>query len=300
MPSRLSRYMRGNIRLIRPLIYRLNIKTARNFQDKVGALETRMVASKVTQTTVDLGGFKACLVAPKHASRQDGRVILYLHGGGYVSGDLKYACGFAGMLAASVKRRVLSAAYRLAPEHPFPAAVEDALTSYMYLLDKGIAPTDIAFVGESAGGGLIFALCLLLKQKELPLPSALVGISPWADLTFGGTSYKTNAKKDPSLDEKTLRTYAQAYARGQEYNPLVSPVYGDLSGFPPSLIIAGGDELLLDDARMLHERLVSAGSKSELLIEDGLWHVYVLFKIPEANLALKKIAEFLEQTWTDR
>lgn len=294
MPSRISRYMRRQIRLIRPLIYKVSITTARTFQDKLGELESRMVASKVKHTEVGMENFKACFVEPKRAAKPDDRVLLYFHGGGYVSGNLKYACGFAGMLAASTNRRVFSAAYRLAPEHPFPAAVDDALASYKYLLDQGIAPKDICLVGESAGGGLIFALCLLLKEKQLPLPQALVGVSPWTDLTFQGESYKTNAEKDPSLDEAALRNYAEAYAGGQQANPLVSPVYGDLAGFPPSLIIAGGDELLLDDAKMLHEGLINAGSKSELIVEDGLWHVYVLFKIPEANVAIKKIAKFLE------
>ena len=159
-------------------------------------------------------------------------VILYLHGGAYVAGDIEYAKGFAGILAAETQQRVLSIAYRLAPENPFPAAVDDALAAYEYLLHNGYKAGDISLVGESAGGGLVYCLCQYIKQKNIPLPAALVGISPWTDLTFSGASYERNSKKDPSLSKDVLREHAEAYAKGQAANPLVSPIFGDLSGFP--------------------------------------------------------------------
>ena len=242
----------------------------------------------------DIGGLKACFASSKESYIKE-KVILYLHGGAYVAGDIQYARGFAGVLAAETNRRVLSIAYRLAPEAPFPAAVDDAVTAYKYLLDHGYTAQNISLVGESAGGGLIYCLCLRLKQKKMPLPAALVAISPWTDLTFSGESYRLNDKKDPSLSEDVLREHAAAYAPGQEKNPLVSPVFGDLRHFPPSLLFAGGDELLLDDARMLADRLIQNGSPCELVVEEGLWHVYVLFRIPEAKKAILKIADFLEQ-----
>ncbi len=271
----------------------MDILTIRLFQDKLGELEARTVAGKVSVSTVQMDGFESCFVQP--SVKQSQGVILYMHGGGYVSGNLKYAVGFASVLAAETGKSVLGAAYRLAPENPYPAALEDALASYEYLLENGYAPKDISFVGESAGGGLIFALCLLLKQKSMPLPHALVGISPWTDLTCSGQSHKTNKKKDPTLTEKLLRNYAAAYAKGNEKDPLVSPLFGDLSGFPPSLLFAGSEEVLLDDAAMLARRLELSGSQCEFVVEEGLWHVYVLFKNPEANAALKKIRGFLEQ-----
>ena len=219
-------------------------------------------------------------------------MILYLHGGGYVAGCLHYARGSASVLATETNRKVLAVAYRLAPEHPFPAAIDDALCAYQYLLDAGYAR--ISLVGESAGGGLIFSLCLKLKELGLPQPEKLVGISPWTDLKFTGESHISNRKNDPTLSVRALHVAAEAYAKGQEENPFVSPIYGDLSGLPRSLIFAGSRELLLDDSRMLTELLRKYGCDCELIVEEGLWHVYVLFKIPEARKALKKISAFLE------
>lgn len=293
MPRLLSVIMRAQIRLVKPILKKFSIQTARAFQDNLGDMEAKSMAAKVNFEPVEFDRFEACFVSPK-GKEQDCHVILYLHGGGYVAGNIAYARGFASMLAMETNRFVLAVAYRLAPENPFPAAVEDALCAYQHLLESGYKAENISFVGESAGGGLIFALCLKLKEAGLPLPDSLVGLSPWTDLTFSGESYKTNNKKDPTLSEQILRSHAQAYAAGQEENPLVSPVFGELSGMPRSLICVGSCELLLDDAKMLAERLKEAGSPCELIVEDGMWHVYVLFKIPEAIEALKKIAAFLE------
>lgn len=296
MPSLVSVLLRKEIRLLKPIINRLSIETARSFQDKLGDIEAKSVASKVDFMPFNIDGLKACFTEQKASGHNNGRVILYLHGGAYVSGNIQYASGFAGILAAETNRRVLSIAYRLAPENPFPAAVNDAFAAYEYLLNNGYNAQDISLVGESAGGGLIYCLCLLLKQKKMPLPSSLVGISPWTDLTFSGESYKLNSKKDPSLSEDVLREHAAAYAKGQEKSPLVSPVFGDLNNFPPSLLFAGDGELLLDDARMLAQRLRDSGSRCELVVEEGLWHVYVLYKIPEAKEAIRRIVDFLEQS----
>lgn len=294
MPRLLSIIMRAQIRLVKPILNRFSIQTARAFQDNLGDMEAKSLASKVTFEPIAFENFEACFVSPKGMPQDKDKVILYLHGGAYVAGNIAYARGFAGIIAAETNRFVLAAAYRLAPENPFPAAVEDAFRAYQYLIESGYSAEGISLVGESAGGGLIFALCLKLKEAGLPLPHALVGISPWTDLTFSGESYKRNKKKDPTLSEQALRGYAQAYAAGQEKNPLVSPVFGDLGGMPRSLIIAGSCELLTDDAKMLADRLKEAGNACELIIEEGLWHVFVLFKIPEATIALRKIAAFLE------
>lgn len=293
MPSIISVCLREQIRLIKPIINNFSIPKARAFQNKLGEIGAKFVASKVTFDPVEMDGFEACMVTTDNEKSR--RVILYLHGGAYTAGNLTYACGFASVLAVETGMRVLSVAYRLAPENPFPAAIDDALASYQYLLGQGYQAKDISLVGESAGGGLVYALCLYLKQKSLPLPSALVALSPWTDLTFGGQSYKTNMKKDPSLSERALRANAEAYAKGQENNPLVSPIFGDLSSFPRSLLFAGGDELLLDDTKMLADGLMSSGSSCELIVEEGLWHVYVLFKVPEAKEALKRITSFLNE-----
>lgn len=292
MPSLLSVIMRMQIRLVKPIQNRFSIQTARAFQDNLGDIQAKLLESKVDFQPIEFENFEACFVSLK-GMEQNNNVILYLHGGGYVAGNIQYARGFAGILASETNRLVFAVAYRLAPENPFPAAVEDALCAYRYLIDAGYSAKNISLVGESAGGGLIFALCLKLKEAGLPLPNSLVGISPWSDLTFSGKSYITNKKKDPTLSEKALRGYAKAYATDQENNALVSPLFGDLSGFPRSIIIAGSRELLLDDAKMLVTKLKNSGCECELIIEEGLWHVFVLFGVPEAKKALKKIASFL-------
>lgn len=293
MPSFLSLLTRGQIRLLKPILNRMSISEARELQDALGRLGAKSVAGRVAFEPVPGDGFEACFVLPEN-EKDSRRVVLYLHGGGFVAGNMTYACGFAGILADKTQQRVLSVAYRLAPEHPFPAALDDALAAYRYLLDKGWQAWQISFAGESAGGGLIFSLCLRLKQLDLPLPAALVGISPWTDLTLSGASYRTNARKDPSLSVKELRYYAAAYAGGQEQNPLVSPLFGDLTGLPPSLLLAGGNELLLSDAVTLAAGLKDSGCACELWVEKGLWHVYALYRIPEARVAMNRIADFLE------
>ena len=299
MPSLKSVLVREEIRLIKPILNRLSISTARTFQDALGELGAKLVAGRVTFEPVQLDGFEVCFAQPVE-EKDKSHVILYLHGGAYVAGNIKYSRGFAGILAERLQKRVLSVAYRLAPEHQFPAALEDALTAYRYLLSEGWEAHQISFIGESAGGGLMFCLCLRLKQLGLPLPSALVGISPWTDLTFSGASYIINADRDPSLSEDVLRIHAAMYADGKEQDPLVSPIFGDLSEFPPTLLLVGGDELLLSDTLMLADKLKDSGCRYELIIEEGLWHVYVLFNIPEAREALEKIACFLEHETADK
>jgi len=293
MPSLLSVLTREQIRLLKPVLNRMSIEKARAFQDALGELGAKSVAGRVEFEPATLAGVEACFALPLN-EKDSSRALLYLHGGGFVAGNMKYARGFAGILADKTRRRVLSAAYRLSPEHPFPAALDDALAAYCYLLDQGWEAWQISFVGESAGGGLIFSLCLKLKQLGLPLPASLVGLSPWADLTLSGASYRTNARKDPTLCVEALRCYAAAYAQGQEQSPLVSPLFGDLTGLPPSLLLAGGNELLLSDAVTLTARLKGSGCDCVLCVEKGLWHVYALFRIPEARLAMNRIAVFLE------
>ena len=292
MASFITLWLREQLRLLKPIITHSGLDACRAAQDKLGELGARAAASKTTIEPVPFSDFEAAAVVPSDCAESD-RVILYLHGGGYTAGSLSYALGFGSVLAVHCGLPVLCPAYRLAPEHPFPAALEDAARAYECLLSAGLSPENISFVGESAGGGLLFALCLWLKDRGLPLPGRLAALSPWVDLTFSGHSYAENARRDPSLSEESLRYYACAYALDDVRNPLVSPVFGDLEGLPPSQIFAGGDELLRDDAVMLHGQLLAAGCVSSLHIEPGLWHAYVLFGVPEARAALQQIRGFL-------
>ena len=273
-----AKLVRAQLHFFKPFVANCSLETTRRGQDKLGELMSVLHKREVYMKDHDFGAFQGAWVMPKDERRSG--VILYLHGGGYTCGSLEYAKGFAATLASQCGVRVFCAAYRLAPENPYPAAVDDALEAYRYLLKKGYAPRQILLCGESAGGGLIYALCLRLRQEGLELPCGLIGISPWVDLTGSGQSYETNRDNDPSLTQELLEFYAKCYTTDPA-DPLCSPVFGDLTGFPPSLLFAGGDEILLDDARALHEKLVQSGCRSTLHIAPERWHAYVLYCLSE-------------------
>ena len=273
-----AKLVRAQLHFFKPFVANCSLETTRKGQDKLGELMSVLHKREVYMKDHDFGAFQGAWVMPKDERRSG--VILYLHGGGYTCGSLEYAKGFAATLASQCGVRVFCAAYRLAPENPYPAAVDDALEAYRYLLKKGYAPRQILLCGESAGGGLIYALCLRLRQEGLELPCGLIGISPWVDLTGSGQSYETNRDNDPSLTQELLEFYAKCYPTAPA-DPLCSPVFGDLTGFPPSLLFAGGDEILLDDARALHEKLVQSGCRSTLHIAPERWHAYVLYCLSE-------------------
>ena len=273
-----AKLVRAQLHFFKPFVANCSLETTRKGQDKLGELMSVLHKREVYMKDHDFGAFQGAWVMPKDERRSG--VILYLHGGGYTCGSLEYAKGFAATLASQCGVRVFCAAYRLAPENPYPAAVDDALEAYRYLLKKGYAPRQILLCGESAGGGLIYALCLRLRQEGLELPCGLIGISPWVDLTGSGKSYETNRDNDPSLTQELLEFYAKCYT-ADPADPLCSPVFGDLTGFPPSLLFAGGDEILLDDARALHEKLVQSGCRSTLHIAPERWHAYVLYCLSE-------------------
>ena len=273
-----AKLVRAQLHFFKPFVANCSLETTRKGQDKLGELMSVLHKREVYMKDHDFGAFQGAWVMPKDERRSG--VILYLHGGGYTCGSLEYAKGFAATLASQCGVRVFCAAYRLAPENPYPAAVDDALEAYRYLLKKGYAPRQILLCGESAGGGLIYALCLRLRQEGLELPCGLIGISPWVDLTGSGQSYETNRDNDPSLTQELLEFYAKFYTTDPA-DPLCSPVFGDLTGFPPSLLLAGGDEILLDDARALHEKLVQSGCRSTLHIAPERWHAYVLYCLSE-------------------
>ena len=273
-----AKLVRAQLHFFKPFVANCSLETTRKGQDKLGELMSVLHKREVYMKDHDFGAFQGAWVMPKDERRSG--VILYLHGGGYTCGSLEYAKGFAATLASQCGVRVFCAAYRLAPENPYPAAVDDALEAYRYLLKKGYAPRQILLCGESAGGGLIYALCLRLRQEGMELPCGLIGISPWVDLTGSGQSYETNRDNDPSLTQELLEFYAKCYTTDPA-DPLCSPVFGDLTGFPPSLLFAGGDEILLDDARALHEKLVQSGCRSTLHIAPERWHAYVLYCLSE-------------------
>ena len=288
-----AKLVRSQLNFFKPFVAGCSLEVTRKGQDKLGELMSALHKREVLIRDHDFEHFQGAWVMPKDERRSG--VVLYLHGGGYTCGSLDYAKGFAATLASECGVRVFCAAYRLAPENPYPAAVEDALTAFDYLLKKGYAPHQILLCGESAGGGLIYALSLKLKQLGRELPCGLIGISPWVDLTGSGASYETNRDNDPSLTQELLEFYAKCYTQDPT-DPLCSPVRGDLTGLPPSLLFAGGDEILLDDARTLHDQLKAAGCRSKLIIAPGRWHAYVLYCLQEnMEQDMEEINRFLTQ-----
>ena len=273
-----AKRVRAQLNLFKPVMTSCSLEASRKGQDKLGELMTALHRSEIMTKNHDFQHFQGAWIMPQDQRR--GGVVLYLHGGGYTCGSLEYAKGFSSVLAAECGVRVFCAAYRLAPEHRYPAAVEDALEAYQYLLKKGYAGHQILLCGESAGGGLIYALCLKLKELGLPLPCGLIGISPWTDLTGSGKSYEENREVDPSMSPELLQFYAKCYT-DDPADPLCSPLFGDLTGFPPSLLFVGGDEVMLDDTRMLHEKLGKSGCRSKLIVAPERWHAYVLYCLSE-------------------
>ena len=191
-------------------------------------------------------------------------------------------------------RNVLSFEYRLAPEHPFPAALEDGYAAYLYMLSLGLSSERIAFAGDSAGGGLELAVALKAREEGTPLPAAIAALSPWADLTLNEETYTENRWTDPLLERKKLLRAAMYYAYGRYLmDPFISPVFADFTGFPPTLIHVGTHEVLLGDSRRLAESLRRAHVDVQLLEWEGMWHVWHIFDVPESHAALRGIADFL-------
>ena len=284
--------IRSQMALLKPLLKSCSLETMRKGQDLVGELIGAAKADRFVLKAHIFPNFTGCWVTPKDERRQG--VILYLHGGGFTCGGMDYAKGFGITLAERFGVKVFCPGYRLAPEHPFPAGLEDALTAYQYLLQKGYAPSHIALCGESAGGGLCYSLCLKLQELGLAQPSCILAISPWVDLTLGGASYQDNAESDPSLTYEFLSHCVKCYA-GNPEAPLVSPVFGNLSQMPPSLIFVAENELLLSDAQALHRKLTEQGNLSHLTVKPDRWHAYIVYGIQEDEDDFNEINRFLNR-----
>jgi acetyl esterase/lipase len=230
------------------------------------------------------------------AAFEHNRHILYLHGGAYVFGSPELYRDFVWRIAKRARAKVVFIDYRLAPEFPFPAALEDATAVYRALVASGVDPRRIAIAGDSAGGGLAFATLLKLRDDGLPMPAAAVALSPWTDLALNGPSVATNAEADPIYEIGAAREFAGYYLAGADpRTPYASPLYGDLAGLPPSLIQVGSDEAQLDDSVRMAERLRAAGCEVDLKIWPHMPHAWQLFArlLPEARQAIEEIGEFL-------
>ncbi len=221
-------------------------------------------------------------------------VILYCHGGGYSTGSCLYARTLTTKLAESTSMDVLSFDYRLAPENPYPAATQDGMKAWDYLMLLGYGARDVILAGDSAGGNLALSLVLKLKEQRRLLPRGLVLLSPWTDLTASGKSHVTKAAADPVLNVDYLRKMTENYAKGQALeNPEISPLFGDFAGFPPVYIQVGDCEMLLSDSTMLHKKLIQENVSAKIDIFRGMWHVFQMSPFKTAYEAMEKNAQFI-------
>ena len=224
------------------------------------------------------------------------RVVVYFHGGGYVMGSLNTHRELCSRISRSCKASVLNVDYRLAPENPYPAAVEDGVASYRWLLEQDTDPAKILMGGDSAGGGLTLATLIKLKRDGIPLPAAGLLLSPWTDLAVTGESLASRAELDPMIDRKGITSLAQVYCGDQDSrDPLISPLYGDLTGLPPLLIQVGGAEVLYDDAARLAAKAESEGVSVDLQEWEEAFHVFqAVSTLPEAAEALARMGVFAD------
>ncbi len=245
-------------------------------------------------TDLDVDGLRSVSLLPADADVK--RVILHLHGGGYVTGSIGAYLMLCIPMAKSLRTRIILPEYRLAPEHPFPAALEDALKAYRWLLAQGYTGSSIVLSGDSAGGGLCLATVQALRDAGEPLPGAVLCLSPWTDLTHSSQSHKDNIRSEVLLRTEMLTLWASYYAGSADLrDPLISPVFADFKGFPPLLILVDRGEILLDDARTIAERAKAAGVQVTLSVWDELWHVWPIVGdlVPESGMAFDEMARFL-------
>lgn len=289
-----EKFVRKQIERIYPKIDDFSLEKLRRAQDMSGSLMRRLAGRSLEVEKTQFDQFEAAWVFPPE--RKGDTVILYLHGGGYTCGNIDFAIGFASTLAKTLGLRVFAPAYRLAPEAPYPAAVDDALEAYEHLLFCGVPPKSIILCGESAGGGLCYALSLRLARLGRELPAGIIAISPWVDLTLSGDSIVTKAAVDIALTYERLKIFADAYV-GSEHSPQeheISPIFADVSAMPPSLIFVGSDELLFDDAVVMERKLFHAGRSARLIIGERMWHAYTIYSLKERSGDFVEMENFID------
>lgn len=270
----------------------LNVAALRANMDALTA--NAVMPENVAFEAIDIAGLAAEWVRP--AGADPSRALLYLHGGGYVIGSIASHRGLVAQIAAKAGITALIIDYRLGPEHPFPAAVEDAVLAYDFMVQGGVRGDSVWIGGDSAGGGLTFATLLALREAGKALPAAAFALSPWVDLECRLPSMTERVAVDPMVQPEGLRQMAALYLGGADARaPLASPLHADLAGLPPVLVQVGTAEVLLDDSLQICERIRQAGGQAELQTFDDLMHVFQAFApmVPESNEAIARIADFL-------
>ena len=279
------------IRRVHGLVENPDLEKHRQSQDAIGAMMSNTRAVNYREFKIDDIDAEWISVNRAHMKKY---ILLHCHGGGYSTGSRIYARTLTSKLAESTSMDVLCFDYRLAPEHPYPAATEDAMKVWNYLMLLGYGARDIILTGDSAGGNLALSLTLKLKQEGRLLPRGLVLMSPWTDLTSSGRSFESKAELDPVLNKAYIDRMVEAYADGQELkNPLVSPLFGNFEGFPPTYIQVGENEILLSDSQRLHQAFVDANVSVRMDMYPGMWHVFQMSPVKAARVAMDKNAEFI-------
>lgn len=295
MPTKRSQFILGAIRNNRALFSMLS-----NRMMHMDAPADRVAGMPMLGTTGKLqnvGEIPAIMVSPG-CLMDETTIILHMHGGAYVSGGLLQARVLASHIAAATCLNVMTFAYRLAPDYPYPAQMEDAMAVYNHLISQGYKPEKIAFTGESAGGNLALALALKLKAEGRPMPACIALLSPWGDVELTGDSYRDLAGVDPTLDLDTIREAALGFVGGDRSlmrDPLVSPIHADFHGFPPVQIHVGTKELLLSDAEILAAAMRRDDIPVTLMCWEGMCHVFQVFGFPESRLSMKEIGRFINE-----
>ncbi len=290
MPSIKSKLLIGTMKSIRPLIAGADIAAQRKGLEMLRYIhpKNKSVELKPAPADCPLAGQWA---VPAQAIAH--KVVLYTHGGAYVSGSPSTHEPLICRLAEQCRLPVFAYDYRLAPEHPYPAALEDAIKAFDYLIGEGYGAEDIVLCGDSAGGGLSLSLIMALRDQGRALPAAAAVLSPWTDLTESLDSHYSNTGIDPLISSENLREMALLYAGGKDLKtPYISPLYGDFTGFPPVLIHVGSAEVLLDDSCELALRMEAQGVPVDIDIYEGMWHVWHMFDVEEARTAIRKIQWF--------
>ena len=269
-----------------------DLKRQRLGQETLGRLLTPPIG--FSWEPFEIEGIPAAWVRPE-GGHDRSKMILYCHGGGYTSGTLGYAWLLASRMALATGYEVLAFQYRLAPEHPYPEALEDARLVWEYLMFLGWGAREIILAGDSAGGNLALELALNLRDADRMLPWRLVLFSPWTDMTASGESYEACRDRDPLLTREYIEAVREAYAPGADWaQAAYSPLFADLRGLPPTLIQVGGREILRDDSTRLHQNLQAAGVPAVLQTWPEMWHVFQMFPLKAAGEAMDQMARYLE------
>lgn len=288
-----SDFIKNFLKTAQPIVNRIPLMNQRSYQTTFFTLKP--LPSDVIYDEIEDFSYKAEWVIPPEEDPE--KVIFYTHGGGYGMGDLISSRALIAPIAKKTGIRVFSFEYRLAPEHPFPAAFDDAKKAYEYVLGQGYSPGNIIAFGESAGGGLAVSNILSLIAEGKEAPKCLVTISPWSDLTATGQTYFLNEDKDPLLRGKYLKRLADSYVGDDSpLNPYISPAFASYDDrFPPTLIQAGSDEVLLDDSKLLYNAMKDGGVDVDIEIYPKMWHVFHIWQIEESDKAITAIDEFIKR-----